>query len=222
MVLSRLRDDPCDAAAHNILFLIPRIIFRRDPAKGDTIHNGRAERDALLRDHALAMPAGDSLKMRIQRFKNGDWQCLYEDFVRAAAVQRQHRASKPDGNPSEAALRLSSYKKADRFVGCNELSRGANAIISTCQAENDAAYAAGSLAAKHPLTGGLSEDEAAAVNIALAESGDALQIGEESFAWALAHHSRGAAAGPSGWTLECWKDACADPNIIAQAARSSW
>jgi hypothetical protein len=103
-------------------------------------------------------------------------------------------------------------KKADRLVGCNELSRGVNAIISTCRAENDAAYAAGSLAAKHPLLGGLTEDEAAAIEIALAESGDALQINEESFAWTLAHHSRGAAAGPSGWTLECWKDACADPN----------
>ena len=33
-----------------------------------------------------------------------------------------------------------------------------------------------------------------------AESGDAIQINEESFAQALAHHSRGAAAGPSGWT----------------------
>jgi hypothetical protein len=42
------------------------------------------------------------------RVKNGDWQCLYEDYVRAAAVQRQHRASKPVGNPSEATLRLSS------------------------------------------------------------------------------------------------------------------
>ena len=62
------------------------------------------------------------------------------------------------------------------------------------------------------MSGGLTEDVAAAIDIALTES-DALQINEESFAWALAHHSRGAAAGPSGWTLECWKDACADPNI---------
>ena len=215
MVLSRLRDNPCDVGANNVMFLMPRIILRRDPAKGDTALNGRAVRDAMLRDHALAMPAGDCLKMRIERFKNGDWQCLYEDYVRAAAVQRQHRASKPDGNPSEAALRLSSYKKADRLVGCNELSRGANAIISTCRAVNDAAYAADNLAAKHPVSGGLTEDVAAAIDIALTESGDVLQINEESFAWALAHHSRGAAAGPSGWTLECWKDACADPNISA-------
>ena len=81
--------------------------------------------------------------------------------------QRKHRASKPDSNPSAAALRLSSYRKADRLVGCNELSRGANAIISTCRAENDAAYAAESLAAKHPVSGGLTEDVAAAIDIAL-------------------------------------------------------
>jgi hypothetical protein len=215
MVLSRLRADKLDVAAHNILFLMPRLILRRDPAKGDTTHNGRAERDALLRDHALAMPAGDCLKMRMERFKNGDWQNLYDDYERAAAVQRQHRASKPAGNVSAAALRLSAFKKADRLVGCNELSRGANAVISTSQAENDASFAASSLAAKHPVSGGLTEDVASAIDVALSESSDALQIDEESFAWALAHHSRGAAAGPSGWTLECWKDLCADANISA-------
>jgi hypothetical protein len=32
MVLSRLDANPHDAAAHNIMFLIPRIILRRDPA----------------------------------------------------------------------------------------------------------------------------------------------------------------------------------------------
>ena len=215
MVLSRLRADELDVAAHNILFLMPRLILRRDPAKGDTTHNGRAERDALLRDHALAMPAGDCLKMRMERFKNGDWQNLYEDYERAAAVQRQHRASKPAGNVSAAALRLSAFKKADRLVGFNELSRGANAVISTSQAESDASFAASSLAAKHPVSGGLTEDVASAIDVALSESSDALQIVEESFAWALAHHSRGAAAGPSGWTLECWKDLCADANISA-------
>ena len=62
MVMFRLRDDPCDVAAHNILFLIPRIILRRDPAKSDTTHKSRAARDALLRDHELAMPAGDGLQ----------------------------------------------------------------------------------------------------------------------------------------------------------------
>jgi hypothetical protein len=215
MVMSRLREDPCDVAAHNILFLIPRIILRRDPAKGDTSHNGRSARDALLRDHALAMPAGDCMRMRIERFKNGDWQCLYEDYERAAAVQRKHRASMPAGNRTEATLRLSAYKKADRLVGCNELSRGANAIISTCSAENDAARAACRLAAKHPTTGGLSEEVASAIDVALAETSAPLQIDQESFTWALMHHSRGAAAGPSGWTLECWKDVCADANISA-------
>jgi hypothetical protein len=177
MVLSRLRGDPCDLAANHMLFLIPRIILRRDPSKGDTSNNnGRAARDALLRNHALAMPAGDCLKIRIERFKNGDWKCLFEDYLRAAAVQREHRSSKPSNNRSEAALRQSAYQKADRLVGCNELSRAANAVISTCRAENDAALAACRLAAKHPTTGGLSEDVAAAIDVALSESSDVLQI----------------------------------------------
>jgi hypothetical protein len=44
MVLSRLNVDPHDVAANNIMFLIPRIVLRRDPAKGDTAHNsGRTD-----------------------------------------------------------------------------------------------------------------------------------------------------------------------------------
>lgn len=68
------------------------------------------------------------------------------------------------------------------------------------------------MAAKHPVSGRVSEEVASAIDIALAETSDALQINEESWLWALTHHSRGAAAGPSGLTMECWKDVCADPN----------
>ena len=71
------------------------------------------------------------------------------------------------------------------------------------------------MAAKHPVSGRVSEEVASAIDIALAETSDALQINEESWLWALTHHSRGAAAGPSGLTMECWKDVCADPNISA-------
>ena len=69
------------------------------------------------------------------------------------------------------------------------------------------------MAAKHPVSGRVSEEVASAIDIALAETSDALQINEESWLWALTHHSRGAAAGPSGLTMECWKDVCAPQHL---------
>jgi hypothetical protein len=214
-VLSRLNADPNDTAGHNIMFLIPRIILRRDPAKGDTAHNNsRTDYLNHLREHAEAMPAGDCLKMRIERFKNGDWECLFDDYLRAADVQRRHRASLGDGRSSDAALRMHAFQKADRLVGSNELSRGANAIINTSRAEKDASFSAGCLRAKHGIEGGLTEEEAIELNVLLADPGaPALQIDEDSWNWALTHISRGAAPGPSGWSLELWKDVCADANI---------
>ena len=80
----------------------------------------------------------------------------------------------------------------------------ANAVISTSRSENDAAAAAGQMTAIHPVSGPLTDEEvASAIDVALDETSDALQNDEESLLWAIKHHSRGAAAGPSGWTLKC-------------------
>jgi hypothetical protein len=63
---------------------------------------------------------------------------------------------------------MNAFQKADRLVGSNELSRGANAIINTARAEKDASFAAGCLKAKHGIEGGLTEEEAIELNVLLA------------------------------------------------------
>jgi hypothetical protein len=86
-VLARLKENPTDRAAKNILWLFPRLVLRRDPPKTAKSQGrlSQRRREMLLR-HADAAPAGDCLSQRISRFTSGDWEELHEDYIAVARL----------------------------------------------------------------------------------------------------------------------------------------
>ncbi len=99
-VLGRLKENPADRAANNILWLFPRLVLRRDPPKIKSQGRLSQRRREMLLPHADAAPAGDCLSQRISRFtRSGDWEELHEDYIAVA------QSAPRDRSPRAAAAR---------------------------------------------------------------------------------------------------------------------
>ena len=218
-LLERLDANPHDTAANCVLYLMPRMVLRRDPPKDNsTVGRRRAAHAAALREHAEMLPAGDCIAARVLRFANGEWERLLSDYHNAVKTEEKLRLS--PGKDADGKLKqLRAHRKCDRLTGQNELSRATAAVVDQADTVPDAASAYSFLYSKHPADGLLQPGEAALISGAVQMSKAPLQLTVDSMRFALARSSRGTSPGPSGWTSEAWRDLCEDERTLEAITR---
>ena len=97
-VLARLKENPTDRAASNILWLFPRLVLRRDPPKTGKAQGRLSERRReVLQRHADAAPAGDCLSQRIatgRSYARTTWRLPgWASTARSALTQKKPRST---------------------------------------------------------------------------------------------------------------------------------
>jgi hypothetical protein len=70
------------------------------------------------------------------------------------------------------------------------------------------------LTPKHPTTGGITRTLSNYLAGVVTRQRNAIELTQENVQWALANAPRGAAPGPSGWTIEHWKDLAEDKDAL--------
>jgi hypothetical protein len=205
-VLARLKENPMDRAANNIMWLFPRQVLRHDPPKTGKAHGRLSQRRReMLQRHADAAPDGDCMSQHILRFSDGVWEELHEDYLVVARLSLDSSFS-----PDPEEVQKHAFEADDRLAGMGELSRAMSRLLDNGRRVDSAQSSVAVLTPKHPTTGGITRALSDYLTGVVTRQRDTIELTQENVQWALANAPRGTAPGPSGWMIEHWKDLAED------------